>query len=111
MDSKVLGLLADIQAAITEVELDLPPVKDFNLYRQNHTAKRAIERNLEIIGEAMNRLLKVDATVSISSARQIVNLRNKIIHGYDTVSDEIIWTIATREVPKLKLEIEQLLKP
>jgi uncharacterized protein with HEPN domain len=38
-------------------------------------------------------------------------LRNKIIHGYDTVSDEIIWTIATREVPKLKLEIEQLLKP
>ncbi len=109
MDSRVLSLLTDIRTSITEIELDLPPIRDFNLYKKNRTAKRAIERNLEIIGEAMNRLLKTDSTISISSARQIVNLRNKIIHGYDSISDEIIWTIATREVPKLKIEVDQLL--
>jgi uncharacterized protein with HEPN domain len=49
--------LEDILSAIDEIEQDLPPVNDFNLYKQNRTAKRAIERNLEIIGEAVNRIL------------------------------------------------------
>lgn len=73
-------------------------------------AKRAIERNLEIIGEAMHRVLKVNPEIEITSARKIVNLRNQIIHGYDSISDEIIYTIATRDVQKLKLEISHLLK-
>jgi len=102
--------LEDILVAIDEIEQDLPPVNDFNLYKKNRTAKRAIERNLEIIGEAMNRILTEDEAVKISSGRKIVNLRNQIIHGYDSISDEIIYTIATRDVPKLKAEVLQLLK-
>ena len=102
--------LEDILVAIDEIEQDLPPVNDFNLYKQNRTAKRAIERNLEIIGEAMNRILSTDETIDISSGRKIVNLRNQIIHGYDSISDEIIYTIATRDVPKLKNEVLLLLR-
>lgn len=102
--------LEDILTAISEIEQDLPPVNDFNLYKQNRTAKRAIERNLEIIGEAMNRILHVKPEIEIPSARKIVNLRNQIIHGYDSVSDEIIYTIATRNVPELKKEVLLLMK-
>lgn len=102
--------LEDILVAIDEIEQDLPSVNDFNLNKQNRTAKRAIERNLEIIGEAMNRILGTDATANISSGRKIVNLRNQIIHGYDSISDEIIYTIATRDVPRLKKEVLLLLR-
>ena len=100
----------DILVAIDEIEQDLPPINDFNLYKQNRTAKRAIERNLEIIGEAMNRILSLNEDVEISSGRKIVNLRNQIIHGYDSVSDEIIYTVATRYIPKLKEEIQNLME-
>ena len=101
--------LEDILVAIDEIEQDLPETNDFSLYRKNRTAKRAIERNLEIIGEAMNRILKEDETLAVDSSRKIVNLRNQIIHGYDSISDEIIYTIATRDVPKLKEDILKLL--
>ena len=106
---RVRTWLEDILVAIDEIEQDLPETNDFNLFKQNRTAKRAIERNLEIIGEAMNRILKEDETLPIASSRKIVNLRNQIIHGYDNISDEIIYTIATRDVPKLKEDILKLL--
>lgn len=101
--------MEDVLVAIDEIEQDLPPVNDFNLYKQNRTAKRAIERNLEIIGEAMNRILTAQGDIAISSGRKIVNLRNQIIHGYDSISDEIIYTIATRDVLILKKEVLLLL--
>jgi uncharacterized protein with HEPN domain len=57
------------------------------------TLKRAIERNLEIIGEAMGRILKEDPSITISNAKRIVGFRNQLIHGYDMVSDENVWGI------------------
>ena len=57
----------------------------------------------------MNRILQADHNISLSNARKIVDTRNRIIHGYDTVSDEIIWNIATHHFPVLKVEIEQLI--
>jgi uncharacterized protein with HEPN domain len=68
-----------------------------------------VERNIEIIGEAMNRVLKQDNTIVISNSRQIVDTRNRIIHGYDSVSDEMIWSIVISHLPLLQKEIEQLL--
>lgn len=72
--------------------------------------KRATERNLEIIGEAMNRILKEDPGFHIENSKKIIGLRNQIIHGYDSVSDESIWGIITVHLPKLKMEIDSLLK-
>jgi uncharacterized protein with HEPN domain len=72
--------------------------------------KRAVERNLEIIGEAMNRILKEDPIIPIEEAYRIVGLRNQIIHGYDSISDENIWAILVNHLPKLRNEIEALTK-
>ena len=71
--------------------------------------KRAIERNLEIIGEATNRILARNPDVEITNARKIVNLRNFIIHSYDSVSDENIWAIVINNLPELKKEIDILI--
>jgi uncharacterized protein with HEPN domain len=71
--------------------------------------KRAIERNLEIIGEAMNRILKEDPYFPIDNARRIIGLRNQIIHGYDSISDENIWGIIKNYLPNLKSEVNTMI--
>ena len=71
--------------------------------------KRAVERNIEIIGEAMNQILKENSEVEISKSRKIVDVRNRIIHGYDSVSDDVIWGIVIKNLPVLQREVEILL--
>lgn len=71
--------------------------------------RKAIERNIEIIGEAVNRILNANPAVRITNARKIVDTRNRIVHGYDTVSEDIIWAIVTNDLKKLKQEIINLL--
>lgn len=68
-----------------------------------------MERNIEIIGEAMNRVLQKDASVELSNSRKIADTRNRIIHGYDTVSDDIIWAIVISHLPTLRSEVQILL--
>lgn len=83
--------------------------KQFESYRKNILLKRAIERNLEIIGEAMSRVLKEDPGFELENSRRIIGLRNQIIHGYDSVSDENIWAIVINQLPKLKEELNRLI--
>jgi uncharacterized protein with HEPN domain len=82
--------------------------KRFESYRSNNLLKRATERNLEIIGEAVNRILLIDPDFPIKNAKRIVGLRNQIIHSYDNISDENIWGIITNHLPNLKAEIAEL---
>jgi uncharacterized protein with HEPN domain len=111
MNEKVLKYLYDIKLAIDEIELFfLERDKRFSEYSKDIILKRAIERNLEIIGEAMNRMLKEEPDFTIENARRIIGLRNQIIHGYDSVSDENIWGIVVNHIPNLKSEVEQLIK-
>jgi uncharacterized protein with HEPN domain len=86
--------------------------KDFFKYRNNLMLKRAVERNLEIIGEAINRIITRDNSFNekISNAKAIIGLRNQVIHAYDNVSDENIWSILINHLPKLKLEVDTLIK-
>lgn len=112
MDERILKWLYDVKLAIDEIDSffhDNP--KDFFQYQQNIILKRAVERNLEIIGEAINRVIKRDETFTekISEARAIVGLRNQVIHAYDNISDENIWSILINHLPKLKQEIEFLI--
>jgi len=64
-----------------------------------------VERELEIIGEATNRILKIDGSIAISNARRIVDLRNRVIHAYDAVDDVIVWSVVVKSLPGLKQEI------
>jgi len=99
----------DMLTAIHEIETFLTDVSDFSAYKADLKTKRAIERNLEIIGEAMNRMLSIQLDLEFTDARKIVDTRNRIIHGYDTVSDEVLWSIVTTNLQTLKQEIEQFL--
>jgi uncharacterized protein with HEPN domain len=83
--------------------------KEFSKYQSDLRTKRAVERNVEIIGEALCRILKRDETIVISNSRKIVDTRNRIIHGYDSVSDDVIWGIVIRHLPILQTEIQELL--
>ena len=87
--------------------IDAP--KDFLTFQNDLRTKRAVERNIEIIGEAMSRILKRDDSIQISNSRKLVDVRNRIIHGYDSVSDDIIWGIIIKHLPVLQSETEQLL--
>jgi len=111
MNEKVLKYLYDIKIAIGEIDsfFENEP-RSYDNYRQNTLLKRAIERNLEIIGEAMNRILKEDPDFLIENSKRIISLRNQIIHGYDSVSDENIWGIINLHIPKLKTEIDSLIQ-
>jgi len=111
MNEKVLKCLYDIKMAIDEVDsFFVSKEKSFEEYKNDLKLRRAIERNLEIIGEAMNRILKEDQAFKIVNARKIVGLRNQIIHGYDSISDENIWGILIKHLPGLKLEVERLIR-
>ena len=72
--------------------------------------EKAVERNIEIIGEAMSRILKSDPTFPIKDARKIVDTRNRIIHGYDSVSAEILWLIVIKYLPELEKEVKTWLE-
>lgn len=65
--------------------------------------------NISIIGEATNRILKIDPKIKISNAKQIVGTRNYLIHGYDSLRLEMIWAIVINDLPKLKQEVTTLL--
>lgn len=72
--------------------------------------RRAVEREFEIIGEAMSRIDKFNPEITISSKRQIISMRNRVIHGYDKIDNEIIWGTIVRHLLSLKKEIAELLK-
>ena len=108
MDIEIKTWLFDIQNAISEIEVFIKEVPEFSVYQQDIKTKRAVERNLEIIGEAMNRVNKKDPGVEFQNSRKIIDTRNRIIHGYDTVSDEVIWGIITIHIPLLKKEISSM---
>ena len=110
MKLEVKKWLIDITQVIDEIEIFMPKSRSFFDFQSDLKTKRAIERCLEIIGEAVNRIHKESPNFRISETRRIIATRNRIIHGYDSVSDEIIWTIIIKEIPKLKNEIEILLK-
>ena len=81
----------------------------FEIYQNDLRTKRAVERNIEIIGEAMSRILKHDSEIEISNSSKIVDVRNRKIHGYDSVSDDVIWGIVIKNLPVLQKEVEILL--
>jgi uncharacterized protein with HEPN domain len=111
MQGQTLKWLYDIQSAIIEIEsyFDKYP-KNFSAYVHNLLLKRAIERDLEIIGEAVNRLYKENPDIEIENAKRIIVLRNQIIHAYDNISDENIWAIVVNHIPRLKAEVGKLIK-
>jgi uncharacterized protein with HEPN domain len=109
MDIEIKAWLYDILSSIMEIDsffTDIP--KEYSSYRNDIRTRRAVERNIEIIGEALSRIMAKDSTIEITNSRKIVDTRNRIIHGYDSVSDEIVWGIVINHLPILQKEVQEL---
>ncbi|WP_222439142.1 HepT-like ribonuclease domain-containing protein [Echinicola salinicaeni] len=91
MQHNIKKYLLDIATSIETINDFLGDERDFKEYESNKLLRRAVERELEIIGETTNRLLKIKPDIEINEARRIVNLRNWVIHAYDNVDNIIIW--------------------
>ena len=107
MDEKTNKYLEDILIAIDEIDVFFENIpRRYDVFVENLLIRRAVERNIEIIGEAMNRILKIDNTITIT---KIVDTRNYIIHGYDSLTADILWSIVINHLPLLKNETLNLL--
>jgi len=106
----IQACLKDIELSILEINSFLPTNRNFLEFQNDLKTRKAVERNIEIIGEAMDRILKTNPEIQISDSRKIVDTRNRIIHGYDSVSVDIIWLIINRYLPVLEIEIKELLE-
>jgi uncharacterized protein with HEPN domain len=110
MELDIKKSLYDIRECIDSIENYLGDKRDFKIYLSDKMLRRAVEREFEIIGEAMYRIEKLDSKINISSKKQIISMRNRVIHGYDKIDNEIIWGTIVRHLPTLKSEIDVLLQ-
>lgn len=110
-EERVLKALEDVQDCAAFV-IGAADGKDLDDYRGDRLFRQAIERNLEIMGEAIGRIARLDPATAarISEHRRIIAFRNRLIHGYDLLDDELVWDTVNTEVPVLLLEIEGLLR-
>ena len=102
--------LSDILMAIELIEEFTIGINDFNLYDKDRKTQSAVERQLAIIGEALNQLRKAKPTIVIENDKQIIGFRNRLIHAYDSLDNSMIWAILNRHLKGLKIEIENLIK-
>ncbi len=105
MKPEVLKYILDIESVISEIENIIDFVNhDFKQFSQNPIAIRAVERNLEIVGEAVKKLK--EQGVQLENDSKIIGLRNIIAHAYDSVDNSLLWNIMTRHIPNLKMELQ-----
>lgn len=110
MDRELKKYLGDILSAIDEIESFVGQFpRRYDIFCNTPILIRAVQMNIAIIGEATNRILKIRNDISISNARKIVNTRNYVIHGYDSLRYEILWAIVVKDLPLLKSEIEAIM--
>ena len=110
MDRLLKSRLYDINTAIEEVYSFFEQVpKRFDEYQKNLMLRRAIERNIGTIGEATSQILKENPEIKISNARAIIATRNRVIHDYVAVNDDVIWKIVIKDLPQLKDEVTRLM--
>lgn len=111
MPRKLSKLLFDILTSIEGIE-EFTKNKELKDYQANRMMRSAIEREYEIIGEAVRRLENEfpETFATISNGRKIINFRNVLIHAYDSVSDQIVWDTTVEDLPQLKIEIQNEVK-
>jgi uncharacterized protein with HEPN domain len=105
LDDVLLSIEA-IESYLTEF---MGQRRDFSIYMEKKFLRRAVERELSIIGEAMNRIHRVDSEYPITHNRSIIALRNRVVHAYDNLDDPTIWAIVINHLPLLRTEVEKLL--
>ena len=106
MNKKAEKYLVDILNSIELIEQFVPEKYSFTKYLNDIKTRSAVERHLGIIGEAVNKYNKLDSNDLLLNTRQIIGLRNRIIHAYDSIDDNIIWITVKKHLPLLKEEVQ-----
>ena len=109
MTEKSIKYLSDILMAIDLIE-EFTSGFDFLVYDKDRKTQSAVERQLAIIGEALNQFKKLESSIVIENDKQIVSFRNRLVHAYDSIDNSIVWVIINRHLKPLKLEVENLAK-
>lgn len=110
MDEFISVYLYDVKRAIEEVESYFVgyPMR-YDAFEKDYLRRSAVERKAEIMGEAINRILKIDREFPLPNARAIIDTRNRIIHAYDSVKPEFLWSLVIRHIPNLKRDVEKII--
>lgn len=107
---KAKKYLSDISIAITLIEEFVVDINSFDEYVNDRKTQSAVERQLGIIGEAVNKYDTLINDNRIENARQIVGFRNRLIHAYDSIDNSIVWVIIKRHLNPLKVEVAKKLE-
>lgn len=102
--------LTDILKAARLIEEFTIGVDSYSMYEKDLKTQSAVERQLGIIGECVNKVERLEPGLAINHAEKIAGLRNRVIHAYDSIDSAIIWAILKNHLPKLKSELEALMK-
>ncbi len=108
MKTEAYSYLKDIEIAATSIFEFLKDCPTFEIYLSDKKTRRAVEREFEIIGEAMNKLLKLEPTINISDARLLIDFRNFVIHEYNRIDNNIMWAAIQDKLPTLLQEVQML---
>lgn len=109
MQPKLFKYILDIESVIEEIEtIKQKSQGDFNNFSDDIILQRAVERDLEIIGEAIRKMIEINPNIQITASKNIIGLRNIISHAYDSVEPELLWGIIQRNIPVLAHEIQNL---
>jgi uncharacterized protein with HEPN domain len=108
MTEKSTKYLSDILMAIELIEEFIVDDKDFTLYDQDRKTQSAVERQLAIIGEALNQFKKLEPEIKIENDKQFISFRNRLVHAYDSLDNSMIWVIISKHLTPLKIEIQKL---
>lgn len=110
MDEYIQKYLEDVLNSIDEVEGYFANRSlRYEQFESDILLRRGVERNVEIMGEALNKILKINPQFALPHARQVVNTRNRIIHEYDGVEPSFLWGLILRHLPQLRKDVQKLI--
>jgi len=110
MTEEIKKYLSDILIAIELIEDFISDIDDFKSYQPDFKTQSAVERQLMIIGEALNNIKKADEKLKINNEKQIIGFRNRLVHAYDNIDNSIVWAVLNLHLNNLKLDIKLLIK-
>ncbi|MBX3290372.1 MAG: DUF86 domain-containing protein [Acidobacteria bacterium] len=110
MQHDIRKLCFDILRAIEDIKTFTEGL-EYEQYQQNRLVRLAVERDYEIIGEALKRMeiRFADDFATVANGRKIIDFRNLLAHGYDEIADEIVWAITKYDINVLESDIKQIL--
>jgi uncharacterized protein with HEPN domain len=110
MKDEARALLFDMQRACERI-LQFTEKRTLSIYRKDVYCRSAVERQFQIVGEALVKLSKLHPDIAelIPSRRTIVSFRNILVHGYDKVDNDVVWAVIAKDLPALHKTLKKLL--